>query len=80
MANSPSPSKSDEKPDVSEHVTVDVHPRKRKIKSNKESSIESSSDPPSSHTDVHPHDQPITNCYEMFLNIRKQVCIYFCYL
>lgn len=23
--------------------------------------------------DVHPHDQPITNCYQMFLSIRKQI-------
>lgn len=23
--------------------------------------------------DVHPHDQPITNCYQLFLNIRKQI-------
>lgn len=23
--------------------------------------------------DVHPHDQPITNCYKMFLDIRKQI-------
>jgi hypothetical protein len=29
---------------------------------------------------VHPHDQPITNCYQLFLNIRKQVssCACFC--
>jgi hypothetical protein len=24
---------------------------------------------------VHPHDQPITNCYQLFLNIRKQVSV-----
>nr|XP_029734966.1 ankyrin repeat domain-containing protein 12-like isoform X3 [Aedes albopictus] len=23
--------------------------------------------------DIHPHDQPITNCYKMFLNIRRQI-------
>ncbi|KAF4521351.1 hypothetical protein B566_EDAN006942 [Ephemera danica] len=73
MANSPSPSKSDDKQETSEVATVSVHPRKRKIKTNKETSVESSSNPPSSHTDVHPHDQPITNCYEMFLNIRRQI-------
>lgn len=22
---------------------------------------------------VHPHEQPITNCYQLFLNIRNQV-------
>lgn len=25
-------------------------------------------------SEVHPHEQPITNCYQLFLNIRKQVC------
>lgn len=24
-------------------------------------------------SEVHPHEQPITNCYQLFLNIRKQV-------
>lgn len=23
--------------------------------------------------EIHPHDQPITNCYQLFLNIRKQI-------
>lgn len=24
-------------------------------------------------SEVHPHEQPITNCYQLYLNIRKQV-------
>lgn len=24
-------------------------------------------------SDIHPHDQPITNCYQMYLNIRQQI-------
>lgn len=24
-------------------------------------------------SEMHPHEQPITNCYQLFLNIRKQV-------
>lgn len=26
-------------------------------------------------SELHPHDQPITNCYQLFLNIRKQVSL-----
>jgi len=61
---------------------VDLHPRKRKMKQSKESqasaaatSASEPSDTTSSATEVHPHDQPITNCYQLFLNIRKQVCV-----
>jgi hypothetical protein len=61
---------------------VDLHPRKRKMKQSKESqastaatSASEPSDTTSSTTEVHPHDQPITNCYQLFLNIRKQVCV-----
>lgn len=59
---------------------VDLHPRKRKMKQSKESQASTAataasepSDTTSSTTEVHPHDQPITNCYQLFLNIRKQV-------
>lgn len=56
---------------------VDVHPRKRKMKPNKEikepaASAQEVSEPPSD-PQVHPHDQPITNCYQLFLDIRKQI-------
>lgn len=59
---------------------VDLHPRKRKIKA--------SSREPSSSADVkdanskegqekaesiHPHDQPFTNCYQMYIDLRKQI-------
>ncbi|XP_063930966.1 ankyrin repeat domain-containing protein 12 isoform X2 [Zophobas morio] len=53
---------------------VELHPRKRKMKPNKELSAP----PPEAQeapaeTQIHPHDQPITNCYQLFLNIRKQI-------
>ncbi|XP_021932382.1 flocculation protein FLO11-like isoform X2 [Zootermopsis nevadensis] len=59
---------------------VDLHPRKRKMKQSKESqaatastSTSEPSDSTSTTTEVHPHDQPIMNCYQLFLNIRKQI-------
>lgn len=64
----------------------ELHPRKRKMKQSKESqsttaanvSITATSttenlDSGAITTEVHPHEQPITNCYQLFLNIRKQV-------
>ncbi|CAK9805453.1 Ankyrin repeat domain-containing protein 12 [Anthophora plagiata] len=57
---------------------VELHPRKRKMKPNKEAqSATAASNEASEATntgpEVHPHDQPITNCYQLFLNIRKQI-------
>jgi hypothetical protein len=63
--------------------SVELHPRKRKLKQSKEPQpapvattsaiepVDTSSDKP----DVHPHEQPITNCYQLFLDIRKQVSL-----
>ncbi|XP_070163858.1 ankyrin repeat domain-containing protein 12 isoform X2 [Polyergus mexicanus] len=58
---------------------VELHPRKRKMKPNKEAqqaataaaseAVEAINTGP----EIHPHDQPITNCYQLFLNIRKQI-------
>jgi hypothetical protein len=66
---------------------VDVHPRKRKMKQSKENQASAAatsatepSDTTSSTTEVHPHDQPITNCYQLFLNIRKQVRVTWLFL
>lgn len=59
-------------------ATVELHPRKRKMKPNKDQNIpQQMHDTPETPTisEVHPHEQPITNCYQLFLNIRKQVCI-----
>ncbi|CAO1362082.1 unnamed protein product [Diamesa serratosioi] len=73
--------------------SVELHPRKRKIKASKEqipSSTSSTSQTISTMPTslaikeekplldangdpIHPHDQPITNCYQMYLNIRKQI-------
>ncbi|XP_018043852.1 PREDICTED: serine-rich adhesin for platelets [Atta colombica] len=59
---------------------VELHPRKRKMKPNKEAqqaaatvSANEATEATSTGPEIHPHDQPITNCYQLFLNIRKQI-------
>lgn len=63
-------------------VSMELHPRKRKLKPHREQPPPSSTTSTGSientetsytTTEVHPHEQPITNCYQLFLNIRKQV-------
>jgi len=58
---------------------VELHPRKRKMKPSKEAqqaaatvSANEATEATSTGPEIHPHDQPITNCYQLFLNIRKQ--------
>lgn len=61
---------------------VQLHPRKRKLKPNKEVPTSASNQEQPEATavsEVHPHEQPITNCYQLYLNIRKQVCCRFTY-
>lgn len=54
--------------------TVELHPRKRKMKPSKETvAANESNEAANAGPEVHPHDQPITNCYQLFLNIRKQI-------
>ncbi|XP_072391523.1 uncharacterized protein [Diabrotica undecimpunctata] len=53
---------------------VELHPRKRKMKQNKDvPPPPSDSQESSAETQVHPHEQPITNCYRLYLNIREQI-------
>ncbi|CAH1123395.1 unnamed protein product [Ceutorhynchus assimilis] len=55
---------------------VELHPRKRKMKQSRDQAQQQSADNAESSTEsreVHPHDQPITNCYKLFMNIRKQI-------
>jgi len=59
--------------------SVELHPRKRKMKPNKEAqqaaataAANEAAETTSTGPEIHPHDQPITNCYQLFLNIRKQ--------
>lgn len=54
---------------------VELHPRKRKLKPRDSLPTSESSDTASTSAtvNVHPHDQPVTNCYQLFLNIRKQI-------
>ena len=62
-------------------VSMELHPRKRKLKPHREQPPTSTTSTGSSEntetayttTEIHPHDQPITNCYQLFLNIRKQI-------
>ncbi|XP_025835522.1 ankyrin repeat domain-containing protein 12 isoform X3 [Agrilus planipennis] len=55
---------------------VDLHPRKRKMKPNKDVPTTTPANDPvetPAVSEIHPHEQPITNCYQLFLNIRKQI-------
>lgn len=60
---------------------MELHPRKRKLKPHKEQPAPATPNTGANEntetsyptTEVHPHDQPITNCYQLFLNIRKQI-------
>lgn len=71
---------------VSLQNSVELHPRKRKIKASKDQVPATTSativqtpvvveEKPDATTDseVHPHDQPFTNCYQMYINIRRFV-------
>lgn len=82
-ANVPSPSSTSSTKESTQN-TVDLHPRKRKIRASKDDNKQSVSAPSSSTSstdnndnvpsnEIHPHDQPITNCYQMYLNIRQQI-------
>lgn len=81
-ANVPSPSSSSSSCTTATQNTVELHPRKRKIRASKEEnksgatniiSTTDEKDNLSTNLEVHPHDQPITNCYQMYINIRKQI-------
>lgn len=53
---------------------VELHPRKRKMKPNKETPTQPVEVPETpAEAQIHPHDQPITNCYQLYLDIRKQI-------
>ncbi|KAL1517982.1 hypothetical protein ABEB36_001673 [Hypothenemus hampei] len=61
-------------------VPVELHPRKRKMKQNREQTsaqvqqqAAETTETSTESREVHPHDQPITNCYKLFMNIRQQI-------
>uniref|UniRef100_A0A1B6GM16 Ankyrin repeat domain-containing protein 12 n=1 Tax=Cuerna arida TaxID=1464854 RepID=A0A1B6GM16_9HEMI len=62
-------------PSESHPTPVELHPRKRKLKPRDTLPTSESSDTASTSAQVSvlPHEQPITNCYQLFLNIRKQI-------
>ncbi|KAJ8927506.1 hypothetical protein NQ314_020001 [Rhamnusium bicolor] len=70
----PSTSTSSSVATTSTPAPVELHPRKRKMKQNKEQAPppQEPSEVPAE-AQVHPHEQPITNCYQLFLDIRKQI-------
>lgn len=55
----------------------ELHPRKRKIRASKEQQESKSEAKQEEKTieanDIHPHDQPTTNSYQMYMNLRKQI-------
>lgn len=86
--NAPSPSASStSSTKESIQSAVELHPRKRKIRASKDENKQAGSANPSStqsnssndanenvsNAEIHPHEQPNTNCYQMFLTIRKQI-------
>ncbi|XP_065172400.1 ankyrin repeat domain-containing protein 12 isoform X2 [Atheta coriaria] len=71
----PSTSSSNSNSGNNNAAPVELHPRKRKMKPSKEPAAPATSDALEAPavSEVHPHEQPITNCYQLFLNIRKQI-------
>ncbi|XP_036327504.1 ankyrin repeat domain-containing protein 12-like [Rhagoletis pomonella] len=77
---SPSTSSTSSSKDVHSH-SVELHPRKRKIRSkhddnhnNKNNGNHNSNTEASSTiSETHSHDFPFTNCFQMYLNIRRQI-------
>ncbi|KAJ8920823.1 hypothetical protein NQ315_015613 [Exocentrus adspersus] len=59
---------------VSAPAPAELHPRKRKMKQNKEQAApQPEPQEVPAEAQVHPHEQPITNCYQLFLDIRSQI-------
>uniref|UniRef100_A0A1A9WQ13 Ankyrin repeat domain-containing protein 12 n=1 Tax=Glossina brevipalpis TaxID=37001 RepID=A0A1A9WQ13_9MUSC len=79
IVNLPSPSTSSTS--SSKEVTgnnVELHPRKRKIRSKNEDVKSNSNNNSNNETSLicsesHPHDLPFTNCFQMYMNIRRQI-------
>lgn len=79
ILNLPSPSTSSTS-SSKETVTnnVELHPRKRKIRTKNEetksaNAVNNTSNDPILCSDSHPHDIPFTNCFQMYMTIRKQI-------
>lgn len=79
ISNLPSPSTSStsSSKETMSNIT-ELHPRKRKIRA-KNDEVKSSNtgnsanNDPIACTDSHPHDIPFTNCFQMYMAIRKQI-------
>lgn len=58
---------------VKEEPSVEVHPRKRKFKAKPEPMDVENDRATAFGSAPHPHEVPVTNCYQMFMDIRRQV-------
>lgn len=67
------PSVSETRSTTVDTSSVELHPRKRKLKSKSEPSHTESDHLTSFGSAPHPHEVPVTNCYQMFMDIRRQV-------
>lgn len=79
IVNLPSPSTSSNSSsrETMGNIT-ELHPRKRKIKSKNDevkttNTCNTTNNDPIYCTDSHPHDIPFTNCFQMYMAIRKQI-------
>lgn len=55
---------------------VELHPRKRKLKSKQETNHAETDHTVAFGSIPHPHEVPVTNCYQMFMDIRRQVILF----
>jgi len=77
----PAPAQNAAPPPPPAPAPVELHPRKRKMKQSREQAnaqaqqqnADNGDSSAEARGEVHPHDQPITNCYKLFMNIRQQV-------
>jgi ankyrin repeat domain-containing protein 11/12 len=75
------PTSSQQQQQTQQQNLVELHPRKRKIKASSREPSSSSADIKDSNSkdgnekieNLHPHEQPFTNCYQMYIDLRKQI-------
>ncbi|XP_061388180.1 uncharacterized protein LOC133323240 [Musca vetustissima] len=75
ILNLPSPSTSSTSSSKEASASnVELHPRKRKIRSKTEEvKTNTGNNEIVLCSDTHPHDLPFTNCFQMYMNIRRQI-------
>lgn len=75
ILNLPSPSASSTSSSKEMLSNNELHPRKRKIKAKNDETAKGNTGNSDLLicSDSHPHDLPFTNCFQMYMNIRKQI-------